>query len=97
MVPTLGSFLEARLNADGLSVRAFSRKLGVTSSYASKVMNGSRPVPYDRIEDWSAALGLEGAAAAEFKELAVLALSPVEVRELVDGLRRELAKRSARK
>ena len=64
----------------------------MTSSYVSKVLHGTRPVPYDRIADWSAALGLEGPAAGEFKELALLALSPVEVRELVVQLRRDMAK-----
>ena len=89
----LGSFVALRLKADGLSVRAFSRKLGMTSSYISKVLNGTRPVPYDRIGDWSTALGLGGTDAETFRELALLALSPIEVRELVGGLRRELAKR----
>ncbi len=93
MDSALGTYIQARLTTLGLTVRAFGRKLGVTSSYLSKVIKGDRPVPYDRIDDWSTALGLGASAAAEFKELALLALSPVEVRELVVGLRRELAKR----
>lgn len=89
MDSALGTYIQARLTTLGLSVRAFGRKLGVTSSYLSKVIKGDRPVPYERIGDWAAALDLDGDADAEFKELAWLALSPVEVRELVGELRRE--------
>jgi transcriptional regulator with XRE-family HTH domain len=94
---TLGSFLEARLKADGLSVRAFARKLGATSSYVSKVIHGTRPVPYSRIADWSAALGLHGEVAEEFRELALLALSPVDIRKLVAELRQGPEKGLVRK
>jgi hypothetical protein len=69
----------------------------MTLSYGSKVLKGSLPVPHDRIETWSAALGLQGSAAAEFRQLALLALSPVEVRELVEELQQELRKRTGRR
>lgn len=92
MDSALGTYIQTRLTALGLTVRAFGRKLGVTSSYLSKVIKGDRPVPYDRIDKWAAALDLEGDDAAEFKELAWLALSPVEVQELVAELRSRAAK-----
>jgi hypothetical protein len=47
-------------------------------------------VPYERIGQWADALGLAGKQVDEFHELAWLALSPEEVRELVAELRREL-------
>lgn len=99
MVPvSLGTFIAVQLEAQGLSVRAFAEKrLGMTSSYVSKVLKGSLPVPYERIGHWSVALGLVGKEAAVFRELALLALSPPEVREMVAELRQEVAKRSGRK
>ncbi len=94
---SLGTFITLQLKAQGLTVRAFAKqRLGMTSSYVSKVLKGSLPVPYDRIGHWSVALGLRGEEAAAFRELALLALSPVEVQQLVAELRRDLEKRSRR-
>lgn len=78
-------------------MRAFAKRLGVTSSYVSKVLNGTRAVPYAKISKWALAMKLSASEQEEFRELALLALCPNEISDLVDELRQQVRRLEAKR
>lgn len=79
--------LAERLQAAGLSQRAFAMQVGLSQAYISKVVRGTRAVPYAGVERWADLLELAGDAREEFLLAADLTRTPKRVIELIERLR----------
>lgn len=73
----LGRFLAKTLEESGVSAREIGRRLGHSSNgLVTGVIKGKSPIPLAQLDEWTAALGLEGEAAAEFRRLALAEQAP---------------------
>lgn len=89
--------LRQQILARYASLRAFVRAAEADRSedtavaYLSKVLNGRKPPPLERVDAWADALRLTGAERVAFIEDAHLVHATPLVQELVDRLRTEPA------
>ena len=87
---TFGDHLVTLVGNAQLTMESFAKQVGLTKGFLSKVRNGKKPPPIDRLESWADALGLRGAARQEFIDLGNLAHAPEHVRTMVERLRGEV-------
>lgn len=94
MVPAFATHLRALIAAAYPSLRAFvraaepERNEDAAVAYLSKVLQGQKPPPLERIEAWADALRLRGTGRQRFIEDAHLLHATPLVRGLVERLRR---------
>jgi transcriptional regulator with XRE-family HTH domain len=60
-------------------VKTFAKSIGSSQSYLSRVINGLRNPPLDRIDEWARALEMEQLEAPRFRNLAEVAHLPQAV------------------
>ena len=75
--------LRSFFDASGLSGAEIARRMGHASNgLVSQIIRGERPIPLDKLDAWTNALGLEGDDAAEFRRLALAAQAPALAAEM---------------
>jgi len=89
-VDSFRTLLRHHADCKGLSLRELGRRAGCSPALPGLVATGKRRPPREQIGRWAEVLGLTGAERAAFREAALLAHAPEEVRDLVADLRRRL-------
>jgi transcriptional regulator with XRE-family HTH domain len=88
---SFGQCLQRAIVAMGISRREFARKVAYSPTSIDKIVHGKRTPPRKHIDRWAKALG-SAVDPAVFRELALLAHTPPEIRSEYLRLK-ELAKR----
>lgn len=78
--PDFGELLTSLLDAQGVSLRAWARSVGISSSFAYKLRSGLRVPPAGKIEKMATALDLTGADRTAFIDAAIWASVPDHAR-----------------
>lgn len=87
-----GAELTRLLQARGIAQAEFARRVGKAPGVISFIRSGRRTPPLDQMQRWADAMGLAGAERARFLELAALAHTPPEARQLIARLRQRCAR-----
>jgi transcriptional regulator with XRE-family HTH domain len=93
MTEPFGPLLQRLLDERGWSHRRFASEVGTGQGFISQVIRGVRTPPLVQLDRWMAALDMPMAQRPAFREAALLAHAPEEVRHLVADLRQALAAR----
>lgn len=92
LVSPFAELLEAAITEAGLSKRELARRMGINSTWFSKVPKGDLRFDKEKLERLCEVLGITGDRRREFIEAGLLARCPPEIIQLVRRLRRENAR-----
>lgn len=84
--------LAALLKERGLSQSAFARKVGLTPSRVSQVVNELELVPKRQAAKWADVIGLHGEDREHFLVAALVPHCPPEIQRYIEKLRRSTSR-----
>jgi transcriptional regulator with XRE-family HTH domain len=79
MASRFSLLLRRRLLAQGIGIREFARRSGLSAGHVSRISSGHEPPPLPELASWAILLDLQGQQRASFMREGMLAHTPAPI------------------